>query len=95
MVAAARLGERLGTTPSGTADSLAGLLAGFSLPVGTDDLPGGAACTSDAIADAMLSDKKRAGDSIRFVLLEGWGKPVVEPLPVSAIREALPAVLRG
>ena len=93
MVAAAKLGERIGRTPAGTADELADLLARLSLPVRVSDLPGAAACAPDALGDAMLSDKKRFGGEIRFVLLEGWGRAAVVPLDAGAVREALPAIL--
>jgi 3-dehydroquinate synthase len=93
MVAAAKLGERLGRTPAGTANALADLLARLSLPVRVADLPGAAACAPDALGDAMLSDKKRFGGEIRFVLLEGWGRAAVVPLDAGAVREALPDIL--
>ncbi|MBQ6103409.1 MAG: 3-dehydroquinate synthase, partial [Kiritimatiellae bacterium] len=94
MVAAARLGERLGATPAGTADALAELLASFSLPTRVADLPGAAACAPDALFEAMLSDKKRSGGKIRFVLLAGPGRAEVVPLDPASLREALPAILR-
>ncbi len=93
MVAAARLGERLGATPAGTADDLAGLLARLSLPVRLADLPGGAACAPDALFSAMLADKKKLGDRIHFVLLEGPGRAIVRPLDPADVRAALPAIL--
>ena len=93
MVAAAKLGERLGETPAGTAEALAELLAAFSLPTRVADLPGGAACGPDALFAAMLSDKKKLGAKIHFVLLEGWGRAKSVPLDPAAVRGALPAVL--
>ena len=93
MVAAARFGELRGTTPRGTADGLAALLATFALPTSVADLPGGAACEPDALLAAMLSDKKKAGAAIRFVFLADWGRAVVEPVSPAEIREALPAAL--
>ena len=93
MVAAARLGERLGETPAGTADVLADLLARLSLPVRVADLPGGAACAPDALAGAMLADKKKLGARLHFVLLEGWGRAKVVPMDPAAVRAALPSVL--
>jgi len=94
MVAAARLGERLGETPAGTADALADLLARLSLPVRVADLPGGAAaCAPDALAAAMLADKKKLGARLHFVLLEGWGRAKVVPMDPAEVRDALPAIL--
>jgi len=93
MVAAAKLGERLGETPPGTADALADLLARLSLPVRVADLPGGAACAPAALAGAMLADKKRIGARLHFVLLEGWGRAKVVPMAPAEVRDALPAIL--
>ena len=94
MVAAARLGERLGETPAGTADALADLLARLSLPVRVADLPGGAAaCAPDALAAAMLADKKKLGARLHFVLLERWGRAKVVPMDPAEVRDALPAIL--
>jgi 3-dehydroquinate synthase len=93
MVAAARFGERLGKTPPGTASELVGLLRRLDLPVCAADLPDGGACTPDALADAMLSDKKKLGAEIRFVLLEGWGHATVVPILPADARAALPAIL--
>ena len=94
MVAAAKLGERLGRTPDGTSAALAELLARLSLPTRVADLPGGAAaCSPDALFGAMLSDKKKLGAQIHFVLLEDWGRAIVLPLDPSDLRAALPAIL--
>lgn len=93
MVAAAKLGERLGRTPAGTSAALADLLARLSLPTRVADLPGGAACAPDALFDAMLSDKKRIGARIHFVLLEAWGRAAVLPMDPADVRSALRAIL--
>ena len=72
---------------------VAELLAAFSLPTRVADLPGGAACGPDALFAAMLSDKKKLGAKIHFVLLEGWGRAKAVPLDPAAVRGALAAVL--
>ena len=57
------------------------------------DLPGGAACAPDALFSAMLADKKKLGDHVHFVLLEGPGRAIVRPLDPADVRAALPAIL--
>ena len=49
--------------------------------------------TPDALFAAMLSDKKKLGAKIHFVLLEGWGRAKAVPLDPAAVRGALAAVL--
>ena len=94
MVAAAALGRALGLTPRSAAVRIAAALRGFSLPVCVADLPGaGAGCDAGAIASAMLSDKKKLGADIHFVLLEDVGRAKVVPLDPGRIRDALPGVL--
>ncbi|MEJ2166718.1 MAG: 3-dehydroquinate synthase, partial [Desulfobacterales bacterium] len=41
------------------------------------------------IFDAVAKDKKRAGDRIHFVLLNGIGKAVVEPITLKKLKETL------
>ena len=90
MVAAARLGEALGVTPGGTAAALADLLARLALPTRVADLPGGAGHAPREYFEATLSDKKKFGAEIRFVLLEGRGRARVVPLAPRLVEELLP-----
>ena len=94
MVAAAKLGVSLGRTPAGLPERVERLLRALSLPTRLADLPDGPArCTADALALAMLSDKKKLGADIHFVLLEDIGRAAVAPLAPDALRAALPAIL--
>ena len=94
MVAAAKLGVALGITPAGLPDRIERLLRALSLPTRVADLPDGPArCTPDAVAAAMLSDKKKLGADIHFVLLEALGHATVLPLSPSSIRGKLPSLL--
>ena len=52
-------------------------------------LPNDFASNPQKILDAVSKDKKRAGDSIHFVLLAGIGKAVVEPIAMEELKEAL------
>lgn len=91
MVAAARLGEALGATGRGTADRIAALLARLSLPTRPD--PAAPGFSREAIAGAMLSDKKKCGDRIRFVLLDRIGACRVVPLAPADVAARLPDIL--
>ena len=78
MVAAARLGEALGVTPGGTAETIAGLLSAL-------DLPTAIPCTAEQYAAAVGLDKKGAGSSITLVLLDELGRAVLRPMPRSEL----------
>jgi 3-dehydroquinate synthase len=84
MVFAARLSERLGRAPEGTAARHVRLLSALGLEGTGVALP-----TPDEILDAMRLDKKyREGP--RFILLEDVGRPVlVRDVDERAIREVL------
>lgn len=43
----------------------------------------------DAVLDAMQKDKKRQGDSIKFVLADGLGKAVVQEVGLDALAEVV------
>jgi len=71
MVFAARLGERLGRTATGTAERLEGTLAAYGLPVG---LRG---CDTSRILAAMSRDKKRGPKGLRWVFLPRIGEAAI------------------
>lgn len=84
MVAAARLGERLGTCPGGTADRIAALLERAGLPTESEF---GAA----ALLPAMRLDKKVAEGSIAWVLPERIGAVVIRSdVPERDVAAVLP-----
>jgi 3-dehydroquinate synthase len=74
MVLEARLGERLGVTPAGTADTLALALERFGLVV---DAPLPASPSS--IVSATRNDKKARGGAVHYVLLQALGSVVPDP----------------
>ena len=78
MVAAAKLGERLGQTEPGTADRLKKLLMAYQLPVQAD-------LSIDDILHAVQSDKKRLAGKIYFVLLHHIGKAFLYPMQQEAL----------
>jgi len=52
-------------------------------------LPNGFESSSQKIFDAVAKDKKRAGDRIHFVLLNGIGNAVVEQIAIEELKETL------
>lgn len=70
MLWAAALGERLAVTPEGTGEAIRRALETYALPT---EIP----CPWDTMVEAIGLDKKRAGESISFVLLTapGWAEP--------------------
>lgn len=83
MVAALRVGERLGVTPPSSAQRLIELLRGLGLPVELD---------RSAVEEALPlvgMDKKRAGGRVRFVLMSDAGAAVLHPLSLPELAHLL------
>ena len=78
MTLVTRAAIHLGLCPEATLPKLVNLLREYGLPTETD-YP-----AADLLAK-MLSDKKRAGDTISLVVPTGWGKSQLYPLPVSQL----------
>ena len=84
MMGAAYIGEGLGVMSSQDVGRQSALLDSYGLPT---SCPG---IDVDAVAQAMLSDKKTVGKSIRWVLLDGIGKAVVrDDVPPELVTETL------
>ena len=81
----ARAAEALGWTKQPIAARIAACLAKNGLPTGTD-------YTAEALAQAALADKKRAGDSITLVIPQRIGECELRKLPVS---DLLPVIRAG
>jgi 3-dehydroquinate synthase len=75
MAAAADLSVHRGALPLGEADRLKGVLEQFNLPSRWRGDP-------RRVWDALVRDKKRSGDTVKFVLLEKIGEPLVEDIPL-------------
>jgi len=85
--AAARISARLGLLLPGEAEELESLLSGLGLPVRIPGIPLG------KLEEAMGWDKKARLGQLRWVLLEGKGKPVIrEDVPLEVVREVLLAL---
>ncbi len=85
MVRAFRAGVNLGITPSEYADECIGLIRSFGFDtessIKDEEFP--------VFCEAIAKDKKKKSGSVRFVLLEGQGRPVLMPLAEDEIKKAL------
>ena len=80
MLCAAKLGDKLGYPP--VYGRIKSALEAVGLPT-VMDYP------ISELVRAAGSDKKRSGDDISVVLLDGIGKAVVKKLPISALAELI------
>ena len=84
MMGAAYIGESLGMLSPAEVDRQRGLLAEYGLPLSFPDMD------IPAVNDAMLSDKKTAGKSIRWVMLDGISNAVTRSdIPTNLVQDAL------
>ena len=84
MVMAARLAERRGLAEAGLADAIAQALRDAGLPTSTD-IP------VASLAQVALSDKKRAGDAISFILPRAVGSCELVPIASADVSAAFEA----
>lgn len=82
MVLAADLSQRRGLMTAGEKDRLVALLERLHLPTRM-------AFDQAAVLSALAKDKKREGDRMHFVLLEGLGRAVVNDIPMAELRGSL------
>ena len=82
MAAAVKLGNRMGITKAGCYEKLTEILKSFRLPVELT-------CDPDRIYEGMLSDKKKQGDKIHFVLIEDFGKTIIKQIPVAELKHMM------
>jgi 3-dehydroquinate synthase len=80
MTMAAGLSETRGLLPSQDAQRLHALLTRLGLPTRIDFDP-------EAVVEALGKDKKRESDQIKFVLLEGLGKSVIEAIALDELAQ--------
>jgi 3-dehydroquinate synthase len=89
MVAACRLSQRLGLLDAAVVDRVTDLLARVGLPTRLEH-----AIPADRIIETIGSDKKRRGGKVRYVLLEGIGRPVIRDAVAPAlVREVYESLL--
>ncbi len=82
MVFAARLSHALGFLSSADLEILTGTIRSAGLPVEMEADPG-------ILYQNLRKDKKRDGDVLHFVLLEGLGKAIVKPIPLGDLKGML------
>ncbi len=82
MVYAASIGENLGVTAPGTTDDIIQILKKYALPIRSDE-------SKEQIYSALLSDKKKSGDTINFVLLKSIGDAMIYPIDVLELKKLL------
>jgi 3-dehydroquinate synthase len=82
MVAAASLSVERGYLTAQEARRIETLVERLNLPTRF-------ALDPNKVMDAMRRDKKRQGESINFVLLEGIGKAVVESIPIDELERLM------
>ncbi len=89
MMAAARMSEMMGLLPRDVVERQRSVLERYSLPTHADGLD------RARIMAAISLDKKVVGKAVRWVLLEGIGKPVLRvDVPPDVVERALDEVLR-
>jgi 3-dehydroquinate synthase len=82
MVMAARLSHVLGFLSSNDADLIHQLVSAAGLP-------GNLQADPDAIFENIRKDKKKQGDTIHFVLLEGLGNAQIKTIPLNDLKPML------
>ena len=82
MIMAARLSVNLGMLKESDADLLRTLVSAAGLPVEMS-------LDAEVIYGNIRKDKKKSGDQIHFVLLDGPGNAVVRPIPLKELKSML------
>jgi 3-dehydroquinate synthase len=82
MVLASRLSVNLGMLKASDADLIEKVIASAGLPLEMS-------LNADKIFSNIRKDKKKSGDLIHFILLDGPGKAVVRPIPLHELKPML------
>ncbi len=82
MTAAVKIGNGIGITNDGCYERLKSILQSFSLPTGLTH-------NVEDVYGALLSDKKKQGDSIYFVFVEDFGKTLIKKVPVQELKQMM------
>jgi len=86
MVAACNLSEIISKLHLDEAVRVVKLLSRYHLPVDIET-------DVEKVYEILKLDKKREGDDIRFILLNGIGKPEVRPISIAFLHENLKSIL--
>ncbi len=82
MIMAARLSQTFGLLPSSGVDTIRELVIAAGLPIDIELDP-------DVIFQNIRKDKKKSGENIHFVLLDGLGKTLIKELPLTDLKSIL------
>jgi 3-dehydroquinate synthase len=82
MLVASALSEKRGHLPQEDLEKIEGLLKKLNLPTGLQ-------IDRKRVLDALRKDKKREGNSINFVLLNGIGRAIVEQISIEELKTAV------
>lgn len=82
MVMAAQIGERMGITKEGTAHEIISICRSFDLPTETSE-------DIKSIMQAMLTDKKMSGTSIRFIMLKSIGESLIHHIKITELAKLM------
>ena len=86
MAIVARAGAKLGICAEPVRDAIETILEQFGLPTAYED-------AAETLTEAALSDKKRAGGTIRLIVPESIGSCIIRPTPVEELRSFIQAGL--
>ncbi len=82
MAAAVKMGESIGITKDGCFERLIPILQAFGLPTALTE-------PVEEVYEAMLTDKKKQGDSIHFVFIEEFGKTQMKKIPAVELKKMM------
>jgi len=82
MVAAAKLSELRGLLNAADVQRIIAILEELKLPTRLTEIP-------ETLLETMTHDKKRDGDGVHFVLLDGIGKAVIDPISFEELGRVL------
>lgn len=82
MAAALKIGNHIGVTKDGCYERLVSILQSVSLPTALTH-------SVEEVFEALLSDKKKQGDSIHFVFIEDFGKTLIKKIPVAELKQMM------
>ena len=85
---AARLSARLGLCTAADGERLTTCLSNFGLPTHLKE-----SLTARTLLDYVKRDKKKSGDSVKFVVLNAIGEAALQPLRFSELAEHLRSLL--
>lgn len=82
MAVAVQISVRFGTLTAHESERILKMLKAFNLPVRID-------LNKNTLIESMKKDKKREQEAINFVLLEGLGKAIVKPIPITELKNMI------